>query len=281
LCVGAGGVGAFAAGLGAGPASDAAVVFTPVDVDVPAGADPYKIDLNGDALNEFYIEHFTSVTKVAFDTMNDPSTANTALVFDPSDNRTANLAVGTLIGPASMFGPNGAAPSGGDPLNGTIDHDQMPGTPNVPAGHFQVSDGPGFIGVRFLIGGNTHYGYVGYEGIGAENTAAGHVYALGYEDVPGTAISAGDGIPFNLEGDYNEDLSVDAADYVVWRKDNGSDPGYNTWRTNFGSTLGGSGGGSSVPEPSSLFLLAAGAVGLTLYRADGRKAIGFGSWATS
>jgi hypothetical protein len=267
--VGAGGVGAFAAGFGAGQSSNADVIFTPVDVDVPATTSKYPVDLNGDSLNEFFIQHYVSVTKVAFDTNMFPSTATTALVLNPNGNRTANLAVGTLIGPTSTFGPNGAPPSGGDPLNGKIDHDQTPGTPNVPAGNFQVSDGPGFIGVRFLIGGNTHYGYVGYEGTGSESDAAGHAYALGYEDVPNTAITAGDGIPFNFPGDSNEDRVVNAADYVVWRKADGGDFGYNTWRSNFGNTLGGetgSGGESAVPEPSSLCLLAVGAVGTALYR---------------
>jgi hypothetical protein len=63
-----------------------------------------------------------------------------------------------------------------------------------------------------------------------------------------------------LPGDYNGDGSVDAADYVLWRKDPsvfGGDPdGYNTWRTNFGATIGGgasSGWNSAVPEPASAF----------------------------
>jgi hypothetical protein len=43
-----------------------------------------------------------------------------------------------------------------------------------------------------------------------------------------------------LEGDYNGDNSVDAADYVWWRKNDGDNPaGYNTWRANFGRTGGG------------------------------------------
>jgi hypothetical protein len=76
-----------------------------------------------------------------------------------------------------------------------------------------------------------------------------------------------------LPGDYNDDGAVDAADYVVWRKHEGTttalpnDPDggtvgsnqYNTWRANFG-TSSGSGGGSasgsaSVPEPTSVALL--------------------------
>jgi hypothetical protein len=75
-----------------------------------------------------------------------------------------------------------------------------------------------------------------------------------------------------LDGDYNGDGKVDAADYVVWRKDpgaNGGDPaGYNTWRTNFGRTSGsGSGlGAAGVPEPSSLLLVAAAVAGLVCAR---------------
>ena len=46
--------------------------------------------------------------------------------------------------------------------------------------------------------------------------------------------------PRPLPGDYNGDHSVDAADYVVWRKDpanNGGDPGgYDTWRAFFGAS---------------------------------------------
>ncbi len=65
------------------------------------------------------------------------------------------------------------------------------------------------------------------------------------------------------DGDYNDDGKVDAADYVVWRKNPanfGGDPGgYNTWRANFGMMMPGSGGGqtiNAVPEPSALCLTA-------------------------
>jgi sulfatase modifying factor 1 len=57
-----------------------------------------------------------------------------------------------------------------------------------------------------------------------------------------------------LPGDYNDDGNVDAADYVVWRKTgiNGQ-PGYNTWRANFGRSINGSGAANAqVPEPTSL-----------------------------
>jgi hypothetical protein len=67
-----------------------------------------------------------------------------------------------------------------------------------------------------------------------------------------------------LPGDFNHDGTVDAADYVVWRKNDGGLQAYDTWRANFGSSLGpGSGSAlpsaeplsANVPEPSSLALL--------------------------
>ncbi|MEX0611541.1 MAG: hypothetical protein WD229_05445, partial [Pirellulales bacterium] len=65
-----------------------------------------------------------------------------------------------------------------------------------------------------------------------------------------------------LPGDFNFDGSVDAADYVVWRKNDGTPGGYNTWRANFGATAGGGSGATgstsatpAVPEPTSLTTL--------------------------
>ncbi|MEX0614054.1 MAG: hypothetical protein WD229_18185 [Pirellulales bacterium] len=70
-------------------------------------------------------------------------------------------------------------------------------------------------------------------------------------------------------GDYNRNGVVDAADYVVWRKNDGTPAGYNTWRANFG-TMAGSGStlndpatSPSVPEPTSVVLLILAAVTLT------------------
>jgi hypothetical protein len=72
-----------------------------------------------------------------------------------------------------------------------------------------------------------------------------------------------------LPGDYNVDGSVDAADYVAWRKDPslfGGDPdGYNTWRQHFSEPGGGDGG--AVPEPASAILvLVAMGLGLAVRR---------------
>ena len=66
----------------------------------------------------------------------------------------------------------------------------------------------------------------------------------------------------SLDGDFNDDGSVDAADYVVWRKTDNSPAGYDEWRMNFGRTSGAASGaalgGAAVPEPASVVLLLAG-----------------------
>jgi GH35 family endo-1,4-beta-xylanase len=85
-----------------------------------------------------------------------------------------------------------------------------------------------------------------------EITAGGKKYTLSLKK--GTSSYTIGGLP----GDFNGDGKVDAADYLVWRKTDGSSAGYNLWRTNFGKTLG-SGAGTSanvaVPEPTTLVLL--------------------------
>jgi hypothetical protein len=85
--------------------------------------------------------------------------------------------------------------------------------------------------------------------------------------------------PPTTTGDYNGDLTVDAADYTVWRDTFGQevdagtgadgDPNgkidggdFDFWKSNFGEVLGGSGGGSVlaviVPEPAVLSLVILG-----------------------
>jgi hypothetical protein len=80
-----------------------------------------------------------------------------------------------------------------------------------------------------------------------------------------------------VHGDFNADGKVDAADYVVWRKNetaNNSLPNdnglttqtarFDLWRANFGEMTGGpgSGGSAAVPEPASMMLAIVAALGL-------------------
>jgi hypothetical protein len=61
-----------------------------------------------------------------------------------------------------------------------------------------------------------------------------------------------------MSGDFNGNGTVDAADYLIWRKRDSSQEGYDMWRANFGQATQGIASVSSlssVPEPSTLFLL--------------------------
>jgi hypothetical protein len=69
--------------------------------------------------------------------------------------------------------------------------------------------------------------------------------------------------PEGDDGDYNENGTVDAADYVAWRKNQaefGGPQGYDDWRSQFGESGGGGGsfGSPAVPEPTSVVLLLLG-----------------------
>jgi hypothetical protein len=72
-----------------------------------------------------------------------------------------------------------------------------------------------------------------------------------------------------LPGDYNGDGKVDAADYVVWRKTDGSPGGYNAWRSNFGMSAAGASIGlstASVPEPTGFIYVAMAIAALAFCR---------------
>jgi hypothetical protein len=115
---------------------------------------------------------------------------------------------------------------------------------------------------------------------------AGGVQDLAFQfRVPGTGPGTGvlNGVvryaPFTaggLPGDYNDNGVVDAADYVVWRKTDGTPAGYSSWRTNFGRT---SGSGASldsaraVPEPSALITALAVIGGLLFARYRTTKSV--------
>jgi hypothetical protein len=90
------------------------------------------------------------------------------------------------------------------------------------------------------------------------------------------------GAPF-LPGDFNHDGSVDAADYILWRKNPGdtyTQADYTAWRTNFGRTLSAGSGSAgyplgasaespsaTVPESSAIPLALVGLIGVAFYRA--------------
>jgi hypothetical protein len=92
--------------------------------------------------------------------------------------------------------------------------------------------------------------------------------ALSLAEIAALAVIPDD----DLYGDYNNDGTINAADYTVWRnhlgqtftlpneKPNAATPGlvdredYDFWNSRFGQPGGGGGAGSQVPEPGSMLL---------------------------
>jgi len=265
-----GAVGAVAGGLAAGQTADAAVVFENHDPPLHVHPEQQFIDLDGDGVNEFRLGGSIDGNFVAtgikadsfggsFDLDGNQFPGMAGVLLD-SQGYATNLAAGTFIGPTDVY-------SG--PLLTRMNGDTN-GTSFEPAGNF--NDARGYVGVQFESGGNTHYGYMEYEGFSGLG-APGQVWKLGWENTPGLGILAGaeTSIPANegVPGDFNGDDSVDAADYILFRKKNGNEQSFNVWRSNFGnagSPGAGQGSSTGVPEPTSLMLLAAGAAGLSLYR---------------
>jgi hypothetical protein len=127
-------------------------------------------------------------------------------------------------------------------------------------------------------------------GIGTVNFSTAGSVTLGYWD-QFASVSDNASLSFGLidnlvvstpdaavEGDYNNNGSVDAADYVLWR--NGgplanevADPGtvspddYTEWRSRFGNPGSGSGMSSgTIPEPASAVLCALAMAGIVTVR---------------
>ncbi len=76
-------------------------------------------------------------------------------------------------------------------------------------------------------------------------------------DVGGGQALAADNFSLTagVPGDHNGDGQVNLADYVVWRKTDGSQAGYDAWFNNFGAPGSGSGSLSgTVPEPACCLL---------------------------
>jgi hypothetical protein len=99
--------------------------------------------------------------------------------------------------------------------------------------------------------------------------SGGNIYAIGIDtgterfdvvegDVRRDAALAFYAAPV-VDGDFNNDGFIDAADYPAWRKLGLPDAQYDTWKSNFGEPSLGAGGSTGVPEPTTWVLIVLGA----------------------
>ena len=106
--------------------------------------------------------------------------------------------------------------------------------------------------LKSLVGQSTHLGvrmrswnsgqFVGF-------------YASEANDTPPPRLVIDYMLP-SLEGDFNGDSVVNAADYVMWRNSNGLPTAYDQWRSQFGMTAAsGVAELQAVPEPAAIALV--------------------------
>jgi hypothetical protein len=117
---------------------------------------------------------------------------------------------------------------------------------------------PDMVGdtLTFEIGSREHYGVMdGFLFIQVDNPYPNNDLLDIYTQAELDAV-----LPQAVNPDYNGDGTVDAADYVQWRKGESPDDteaGYDQWKANFGETSPGAGSGA-VPEPTACALLVLG-----------------------
>jgi hypothetical protein len=152
----------------------------------------------------------------------------------------------------------------------------QPGIPVTLDGTLELDFAPG-VDVQSQVGRAIDlFDWSGVTPTGAFAIHSPHVWDLSHLYTNGevTLMSV-----TTLPGDFNNDGTIDAADYVVWRKGLGttySQADYNAWRANFGRSAAGAaavadaGGNSntlSVPEPLTAALAALSVLSLsTLHR---------------
>jgi hypothetical protein len=159
-------------------------------------------------------------------------------------NTVAGIDIGDLL---NVTAANGFSISSGGTLNIT-----NAGT--MTGGTYKLIDYNG------ALGGNV-------SGIAIGTAPAGFNYGV-VNNAANTSID----LVVSMQGDFNSDDRVDAADYVVWRNGLGTmftPADYDTWRANFGRTAAASATAAAVPEPlASLIVYLAVAIAALNVRSE-------------
>jgi autotransporter-associated beta strand protein len=134
---------------------------------------------------------------------------------------------------------------------GTSDLMNISGALTLNGGSVNLVDAGGLdVGMYTLASYLSEVGSV--DNLGTPNGPSGFNYKLAASDNFLSLI-------VSLPGDFDLDGTVDANDYVVWRKTDGTQSNYDLWRANYGRTAGSGsgaslGGAATVPEPTTALL---------------------------
>lgn len=184
------------------------------------------------------------------------------LIVGPFNPVTVGADLKIWSGGAVIMSENGVlSVTGAANLDGTLSFIPI-ATPNPQLGNvFQILSATGGVTGTFV---STEFPMLD----------SGLAWAINY-DATSVSIEVVEGLP----GDYNQNGTVDAADYTVWRDNLGSltslpnddtagvdQDDYTRWKTHFGESSGMGGfarEATTVPEPASLicFAIAIGAIG--------------------
>jgi hypothetical protein len=179
---------------------------------------------------------------------------------DTRNQPNMNLIVRDNLGPAGQYGVfGGGVGSGTAALNAyaewTFEANVLAGAnaPAYPPNNFYPANFPQGIGFVDAAKGDFRLSSTSpYKNQATDGDDPG----ADFPDLWVKTARARNGLPEDSLGDFNGDGSIDTADYVMWRNGDGSQAGYDLWRTNFGrSAESGSGFSTAVPDPSSIVLL--------------------------
>jgi hypothetical protein len=131
--------------------------------------------------------------------------------------------------------------------------------PNYSQGENSAANNAALIGTFTT---SADWGTIDRLRIGGGNTGGSPSFPFTAHWIDNLAIQSSTPFTSTFDGDYNHDGFVDAADYVIWRDSDGSQLGYDNWRSNFGkgsaasSVAGNATSPGAVPEPSTRTLSA-------------------------
>jgi hypothetical protein len=157
--------------------AQAKVISTYRPVSIQYDFHPYNIDLNNDGVADIVLaKGFGECSLCSYDlyTVSANGIGKANGVVGPSRNEPSALTIGTKIGSSDNFISGGwmaySGYAGGK-------------------GNF-LNTSNRFLGVRFQINGQTHYGWIGFQRVQGAKQAK--LYGWAYETIPNKPIAAGD-----------------------------------------------------------------------------------------